>query len=165
MDINKLKKQAGIDAVEQVKKATDGIKKIVEAGTPKNLAGSVPGLDFPVPHYEPPHIEPPQFVKNAEDGLASEFHKRLKKWINEFDAELDDKYDVGVRLVSFGQTVTFHLENMGYWNPFLISFQGHTEAGDPVELIQNVNQISILLMKLPRPDPAVPKEPFGFNKE
>jgi hypothetical protein len=123
----------------------------------------IPKFNFAIPKIEIPKIEPPQFIKNAEDGLASEFHKRLMKWINDFDSSLDEEHEVGVRLVNFGQSIVFHLNDMGYWNPFLISFSGITENGQPVELIQHVNQISILLMKLPRRDPEKPKKPIGFN--
>jgi hypothetical protein len=98
-------------------------------------------------------------------NLASEFHKRLVEWINNFDSTLDQEYEVGVRLVSFGQTVVFHLDDISYWNPSLISFRGKTEDGQPVELIQHVSQISILLMKLKRPDPSKPKKKIGFIAE
>jgi hypothetical protein len=53
-----------------------------------------------------------------------------------------------VRLVSFGEKVVFHLTDIGYWNPSLISFSGVTDKGDPVELIQRVSRISILLMTM-----------------
>ena len=97
------------------------------------------------------------------ENQASEFGRRIYKKIQAFDATLDTAHEVGIRLVSFGQTVTFHLENMGYANPSLISFTGKTDAGDPVELIQHVSQISLLLMKLPRQYPEKPKKPIGFR--
>jgi hypothetical protein len=98
-----------------------------------------------------------------EQNQASEFHNRLAKWINEFNSSLDEQHDVGIRLVNFGQTVVFHLARLGYWNPSLMWFAGTTDNGDPVELIQHVSQISILLMKLPRRDPTKPKTPIGFH--
>lgn len=107
-------------------------------------------------------IERPQFIVNAEQGVASEFHKRLSRWIAAFDTSLDDAHEVGIRLVSFGQAITFHLESLGYWNPYLISFSGCTDDGDPVELIQHVNQISVLLMKVRRKDLTKPKRKIGF---
>jgi len=110
-----------------------------------------------------PPIPPNPPIENAKDNYASAFYERLAKMIEEFDESLDDAHEVGVRLVSFGQTVVFHLEDMGYYNPSLITFRGHTENGDPVELIQHVSQISILLTKLPRQDSDEPKEPFGFS--
>ena len=98
-----------------------------------------------------------------DGNLASEFHLRLEKWIKDFDADLDNEHEVGVRLVSFGQALTFHLLGIGYWNPSLMRFYGQQEDGTPVELIQHVSQISILLMKLPRLDPSKPKRPIGFD--
>jgi hypothetical protein len=112
-----------------------------------------------------PDIKIPKnvLVENAQANLASAFHNRLVQWIKKFDASLDDQHEVGVRLVNFGQAVVFHLEDLGYYNPSLISFTGKTEDGDPVELIQHVSQISILLMKLPRQDMSQPKRRFGFH--
>jgi hypothetical protein len=99
----------------------------------------------------------------AEANHASEFHERLTRWIHQFNAGLDEDHEVGVRLVNFGQSVVFHLQRINYWNPSLISFSGTTEDGNPVELIQHVSQISILLLKLPRNDVSKPK--IGFSVE
>ena len=117
--------------------------------------------------FEFPEISLPRnpLVTSVEANYASEFHKRLVKWINDFNASLDNEHEVGVRLVSFGQTVVFHLEDIGYWNPSLITFSGKTEEGKPVELIQHVSQISILLTRLPRENPSTPKRPIGFHSE
>ncbi|MGB3515567.1 MAG: DUF6173 family protein [Elainellaceae cyanobacterium] len=114
-----------------------------------------------------PEIQIPRnpLITHAESNYASEFHKRLVKWINDFDASLDNEHEVGIRLVSFGQTVTFHLQDLGYWNPSLILFSGTIESGAPVELIQHVSQISILLMKMERKDPDKPKRPIGFHSK
>src|SRR4051812_2554532 len=92
-------------------------------------------------------------IVTANQNLASEFHKRLMEMITEFDASLDDAHEVGVRLVTFGQTIVFHLSDISYYNPSLISFYGAMDDGSPVELIQHVSQISLLLMKLPRKNP------------
>ena len=104
-------------------------------------------------------------IAATEANYASEFHRRLLKWIADFDASLNPSEEVGVRLVNFGQTVVFRLTDIGYWNPSLLSFNGETEDGSPVELIQHVSQISILLMKLKRKDPSKPKKPIGFRLE
>lgn len=121
-----------------------------------------PKFNFNIPEISPSLFKAPQFVINAEQGIASQFHKRLIKWINDFHSSLDEEHEVGVRLVNFGQNIVFHLDNIGYWDPYLISFSGITEDGQPVELIQHVNQISVLLMKLPRKNPEQPKRPIGF---
>lgn len=137
----------------------DKIRKALQESIPK------------APHFDPPaalpdiEIPPSPLIVAARANLAGEFQRRLVEWINDFDAGLDQAHEVGVRLVSFGQTVVFHLSNIGYWNPSLISFSGVTEDGSPVELIQHVSQISVLLMKLPRKDPSKPKRPIGFASE
>ena len=116
------------------------------------------------PSFPRIEIPPNPLITNVQANLASEFYERLVKWVNDFDKSLDQEHEVGVRLVTFGQTVIFHLEDIGYWNPSLILFQGTTEDGNPVELIQHVSQISILLTKLPRKDAETPKRPIGFHE-
>jgi hypothetical protein len=111
--------------------------------------------EMPIPELRNPLLE------SAEANYASEFYKRLVKLINDFDQGLDPQHEVGIRLVTFGQTVVFHLEDLGFWNPSLLYFSGKTYAGEPVKLIQHVSQISVLLMKMPRKDPTKPK--IGFN--
>ncbi len=100
--------------------------------------------------------------EERDSHRASGFNKRLMQWINDFHRSLDDEYEAGACLTNFGQNVTFHIEDIGYWNPALISFKGFTEDGNPVELIQHVSQISILLVKLKRKKLEEPKRPIGF---
>jgi hypothetical protein len=101
--------------------------------------------------------------EHHDSQRASGYHKRLIQWINDFHLSLGDEYEVGACLVNFGQRITFHIEDIGYWNPALISFTGTTEDNSPVELIQHINQISILLIKLKRKEPEKPKRPIGFQ--
>jgi Family of unknown function (DUF6173) len=115
-----------------------------------------------IPEFRMPEIGPNPLIVASQANLASEFHKRLVQWINDFDHNLDQAHEVGVRLVSFGQTIVFHRVNIGFWNPSLISFSGTADDDSPVELIQHVSQISVLLMKLPRKDLSKPKRPIGF---
>lgn len=110
-----------------------------------------------VPKFEMPQIHIP-----TNPNLASEFHHRLINWINDFHKSLDDEHEVGARLVNFGQSVTFHIEDISYWNPSLISFIGKNELGEPVELVQHVSQISILLLAMKRENVGQPKRPIGF---
>jgi hypothetical protein len=118
--------------------------------------------DFPKINIAPTYIPKIPQELLEDQNSAKQFHRRLIEWINDFHKSLDDEYEAGVRLVNFGQTVTFHIDDISYWNPSLISFIGHTENGEPVELIQHVSQISILLMKMKRTQPQEPKRPIGF---
>lgn len=107
-----------------------------------------------------PNIELP-----TNPNLASEFYKRIVKMINQFEEELDQEHEVGARLVSFGQTVQFHITDIGYFNPSLIRFYGETETGEKIELVQHVTQISFLLMAINKPDPEVPARRIGFGTD
>jgi hypothetical protein len=100
----------------------------------------------------------------ARMNLASEHCQRLAHQIQEFDKSLTDDCEVGIRLVTFGQTVTIHVESIGYYDPSLIIFYGQMD-GQPVSLIQHVSQISFLLTSLKRADPTIPKRPFGFHSQ
>ena len=133
----------------------DLVKAMPSQSEMTKVAKYLASLNIPEPTVAVPRLVDP--------NLASEFYERLGKWIGDFDVSLDADHEVGVRLVSFGQSFTFHLESMGYWNPSLISFRGLSEDGNPVELIQHVSQISVLLLKMPRADPSSPKKPFGFS--
>jgi hypothetical protein len=129
--------------------------------------------DFPdvgsirLPDFKMPEIKfaPNPLVVAAEANMASEFHRRLMQWISDFEATLDQAHEVGARLVNFGQSVVFHLRNICFWNPSLIRFDGTMDDGSPVQLIQHVTQISVLLTKLPRKDPSKPKRAIGFVGE
>lgn len=111
----------------------------------------------------PIKIPPNPLITAVEEELASEFHKRLVDYINEFDEQLDQEHEVGMRLVSFGQSIQFAVRDIGYYNPKLICFYGELDNGSKVQLIQHVNQISFLLLALPRANPSSPKQPIGFH--
>lgn len=101
-------------------------------------------------------------TESLADNLASEFCQKLYESIRRFDEQLDDAHAVGMRLVAFGQAITFSVSRIGYTNPSLIHFYGQIENGQSVELIQHVSQISFLLTAVPRVNPTKPKAPIGF---
>lgn len=73
-----------------------------------------PKFNFNIPEISPSLFKASQFVINAEQGIASQFHKRLIEWINDFHSSLDEEHEVGVRLVNFGQNIVFQLDNIRY---------------------------------------------------
>lgn len=111
-------------------------------------------------------IESTNFLADIQRAnLASQFAKHLLSRMNRFDENLDADHEVGVRLVSFGQSITFHVSDLSYYNPSLIVFIGLTEDGNRVELVQNTSQISFLLIALPKLQPEQPKRKIGFIQE
>jgi hypothetical protein len=79
---------------------------------------------------------------------AEWMYERLKKYIKEFEAQLDDDHEVGAHLVSFGQNVTFHIQDMGYHGPDIITFYGKDDQGQDLQLIQHISQLSVLLVQV-----------------
>ncbi|WP_179339390.1 DUF6173 family protein [Winogradskyella ludwigii] len=107
-----------------------------------------------IPQFNFPKIEPMipnlPIINKEEPYLAGAYYERLAKYIIEFEKDLTDSEEVGAKLVSFGESIIIHVEDLGYWNPRLICFYGTDSKGQKVQLIQHVNQISILLIKLKR---------------
>jgi hypothetical protein len=121
--------------------------------------------DMPVPTFPLVKTLPEMLLESQQPEHASEFHKRLLEYIKEFEAGLDQEHEVGMRLVSFGQSIQFAVRDIGYYNPKLICFYGELDTGSKVQLIQHVNQISFLLLALPRANPSEPKRPIGFCQD
>ncbi|MNJ32535.1 hypothetical protein D3C77_272010 [compost metagenome] len=101
-------------------------------------------------------------LNRPDPNLASEFYRRLVQWINDFHRDLEDEYEAGGQLVSFGSEITFSFTDLTYWNPSLIGFYGTRPDGSPVKLIQHVSQINVLLVRQRRVHPEEPKRPIGF---
>src|SRR6266513_100491 len=89
--------------------------------------------------------------------------RRLEAQIRLFESQLDADHDVGIRLVNFGNEITFQVTDIGSVEPDFIIFTGKTPAGAPVRLIQQRNQVDFLLTTLERSDPDEPKRPVGFH--
>jgi hypothetical protein len=92
----------------------------------------------------------PGMLEINQLNYAQAFYERLILYIVEFEKGLKEDEEVGARLVSFGESMEIHIDNLGYWNPSLICFYGRDNNGREVQLVQHVSQISILLMKVPR---------------
>ena len=95
---------------------------------------------------------------------ASWMHERIVRSINAFENKLPDDYEAGGRLVSFGQTVKFHIVDVRYWNPDMIIFEGTMLDGSPVELLQHSSQLSLLLVALKRNNSSTPRRKIGFSQ-
>ncbi len=85
----------------------------------------------------------------------------VKKYVEEFERSLDEDHEVGVRLVSYGSTVIFHAEYIGFCPPNVITFSGVTTEGERVQLIQHVSQLSFILKAVPKTNEK-PRR-IGFN--
>jgi hypothetical protein len=106
---------------------------------------------------EVPAVPYPELKINAAESM----YKRIVRYICEFEDQLDNGHEIGGRLISHGSGTTFHIENVGYHGPDLVTFYGLDENGQRLQLIQHINQISILLVAMKKTG----KEPrrIGFK--
>lgn len=94
--------------------------------------------------------------------LADYQYELLCKHIKAFQDTLDDEHEVGLQLASFGQSIVLNVVEIGYSNPCLIHFYGYYN-GNKCHLIQHVNQLSFLLLAVPKSDPDKPARRIGFD--
>lgn len=98
----------------------------------------------------------PDFAFNP----AKWMHERLVRSIVKFEEGLNEAQEIGARLVNFSEREPIHISDVGYWGPDLVIFYGTNADGRPVELLQHVTQVSVLLVALPK-EHAEPRR-IGF---
>lgn len=107
-------------------------------------------------------IEPGERVDVARSPAESTY-ERLMKYIGEFEMQLDRDHELGGRFVSFGDDTQFHIVDVGYWNPDIITFDGFDQNGNRMKLIQHVSQLNVLLVAVRKVTPAEePPRRIGF---
>ncbi|MGN5055084.1 DUF6173 family protein [Aeromonas veronii] len=134
------------------------LKKLLEeqAGlSAQNLAFVQPVM----PEITMPHL--PDSTRNP----AKWTYTRLVEYIKDFEAELDDDHEIGARLVSFGQAITFHIQDIGYYGPDIISFYGTNDQGEKLQLIQHISQLSVLLIGMKKQNEAPRRIGFILNEK
>jgi len=106
---------------------------------------------FPVSGFNPlltPSVS--RAILAPEKSPAEWMYERLIRSIASFEENLDDTQEIGLRLVTFGEKETFHIEDVGYWGPDLVKFYGTSIDGKPIELMQHITQVSVLLIAVPK---------------
>ena len=119
---------------------------------------AIQGMKLPTP----PAVHIDKLASLGEANLASQFRVKLIEMMNDFDDSLDKEHEVGLRVVSLGNAV-LHVQDIGYYNPSLIVFNGTMTDGNKVQLIQHVSQIDLALISVKRLNPDEPKRPIGFH--
>ena len=122
-------------------------------------ADQLPG---PVRRVSAQIIDPADTPDRAKSPAESTY-ERLMKYIGQFEMQLDRDHEIGGRFVSFGDDTHFHIADVGYWNPDIITFDGFDQNGNRVKLIQHVSQLNVLLVAVRKMTPAAePPRRIGF---
>ncbi|MDF9845544.1 MULTISPECIES: DUF6173 family protein [unclassified Paenibacillus] len=121
-------------------------------------------FSFNLPSFEPPRL-PTVDLSNMKFE-AETISEQLFQSAQDYQRGLDPDQEVGVMLASFGQTMTINITGIGHKGAKLVKFTGFLmDNGSPVELYQHVNQISFLLVAIPKANPEEPKKRIGFIQE
>jgi len=107
----------------------------------KNLLPSIPD------HFDTMNRIQNQLAEEARlrNNPVIQVCEAIKEYVENFERELDDEHEVGVRLASFGGVILFHAQQIGFSAPNVITFYGVTEDGEKLQLIQHVSQLNFLL--------------------
>lgn len=129
----------------------------VMADNPLSLSSSVRMQITGCPET-PALMEAPQ----KDISPAQWMYQRLAQAIAAFEKTLDAQHEVAFNLVSGGGGQLLHADNLGYWAPDLILFFGRNDAGLPIQLIQHVTQVNLLLVAAKKQTPEAPRR-IGFD--
>lgn len=91
-------------------------------------------------------------------------HERVVKSIVDFEKDLNEEQEIGARLVSFANNEIIHIDNVGYWGPDIITFYGRTADNHPVELLQHISQLNVLLVAVPKTETVARRIGFELEK-
>lgn len=101
---------------------------------------------------QPKNISPAQWM-----------YQRIAQAIVAFEKQLDAEHEVGFHLVSINGSQTMHVMDVGFWAPDLVLFFGRGEDGSPIQLMQHVTQVSLLLVAAKKGQPEQPPRRIGFD--
>ncbi len=82
--------------------------------------------------------------------------------IRGFEAGLDRDDEVAMGFAG-GEAGVLRIECIGFHPPDLLSFTGQDEAGQRMQLIQHVSQLSVVLRAVPKSEPSGPARRIGFD--
>jgi hypothetical protein len=95
-----------------------------------------------------PEIHIPKF--HAPKAPAIWAYERIARQINDFESDLSDEEEIGLRLVATPDASVMHISDVGYWGPDMLIYHGENEHGKPMQLLQHYTQMSILLTAVPK---------------
>jgi Family of unknown function (DUF6173) len=98
----------------------------------------------------PVEVSLPTIPRLASDPPAKWAYERIARQVNDFESELSEEEEIGLRLVATPDTSVMHIDDIGYWGPDMLIYYGTNEHGKPMQLLQHYTQMSILLTAVPK---------------
>ncbi|MBV1864495.1 MAG: hypothetical protein KUG74_08650 [Rhodobacteraceae bacterium] len=101
--------------------------------------------------------------KSIEEKSPAEWaYDRMVLYIHEFEKQLDKDHEVGMGFTG-GDEGSLRIQGMGYFAPDLITFYGTDPNGAKTQLVQHVNQLSVMLVAAPKEAGAKDPNRIGFK--
>ena len=99
-----------------------------------------------------PNVSPAQWM-----------YQRIAQAIVAFEKTLDSEHEVGFHLVSTSGGQTMHVLDVGFWAPDLVLFFGRSSEGAPIQLMQHVTQVNLMLVAAKKEAPEQAPNRIGFE--
>lgn len=88
--------------------------------------------------------------------------QRVILHLKAFEEALSDD-QVAAMAFAGGPSGVLRIQGVGFSAPDLVTFSGVDEAGHPMQAVQHVSQVNVLLRAVPRPVDAPEPERIGFR--
>lgn len=85
----------------------------------------------------------------------------IERQIKDFESNLQDGYELGAWLASFGNQILIIVEEIQFAEPALVIFHGRDDQDNKLQLIQHASQLNLLLNAVKKNN-DVPRKPIGF---
>lgn len=86
----------------------------------------------------------------------------IETQIREFESNLEDDYELGAWLASFGSKILIIVENIQFCEPSMVIFHGRDDRGNKLQLIQHATQLNLLLNAVKKTTDE-PRKRIGFH--
>ena len=89
-------------------------------------------------------------------------YERLILYIQNFEKTLDNEHEVAMGFAG-GDAGVLKIEGMGFFDPDIVTFYGSDPTGAKNQLVQHVNQLSVLLRAVPKQVEEARPTRIGFR--
>lgn len=99
--------------------------------------------------------------KYRHENPVIAIQETIENNIKSFETNLEEGYELGAWLASFGNQILIIVENIEFSEPSVIIFHGRDNEGNKLQLIQHVNQLNLLLNAVKKQTDE-PRQQIGF---
>ncbi|WP_179378674.1 DUF6173 family protein [Jannaschia marina] len=105
---------------------------------------------------------PPKVAARADKSPAEWAFQRVILHLKAFEEALSDG-EVAAMAFAGGPSGVLRIQGVGFHAPDLVTFSGVDDDGLPVQAIQHVSQLNVLLRAVPKPADDPTPERIGFR--